>query len=104
MDSNVTQSNTFPTPTLTIGGELDGVCRVTRIAESLIHQPSETARTFPVVINRGQSHWQFASGVPTPMVKLYDLVPEVSDADAYSNTAASVCAFMLLSAGDDAQV
>lgn len=28
----------YPVPTLTIGGELDGLCRVTRIAENLYTQ------------------------------------------------------------------
>ena len=97
-------------PTLTIGGELDGLCRVTRIAEGYQHQvdfaPDFTTavKTFPVVVNLGQSHWQFASGTPPLLVKERDLKPEITDAQARAEIAKSTTAFMLTRMGDMSQV
>ena len=70
----------YSTPTLTIGGELDGNCRVSRIIEQFYiqnvksRQPgalfvkNETLRDIPVVVVPGMSHMQFASGKPPPNV------------------------------------
>lgn len=44
----------FPVPVLTIGGELDGIVRVTRIAEAYYTQQNQPK--FPVVAVKGMSH------------------------------------------------
>lgn len=99
----------YPVPTLTIGGELDGLCRVTRIAEGYQHQIdfapdfTKAVQTYPVVVNLGQSHWQFASGTPPPLVKERDLKPEISDTQARQEIAKSTTAFMLMRMGDNSQ-
>jgi hypothetical protein len=90
----------YPVPTLTIGGELDGLARVFRIAESyytqLVMDLSSVDDTFkfPVTIIKGDPlhaivfiiftihftgviHNQFSSGEPTQTVHNRDLYPEV---------------------------
>ena len=59
----------YPVPTLTIGAELDGLCRLTRISESFYRQVDQfqgqegsDALHLPVVAVAGMSHMQFASG------------------------------------------
>lgn len=76
----------YPTPTLTIGAELDGLCRVTRIAEAYYTQLIDPYNTdvesnkkkFPVTIILGATHMQFASGTPPEFVYEHDLAPEIS--------------------------
>ena len=74
----------FPVPVLTIGAELDGLCRLTRIAEALYTQvtfaeDSATAtRAMPVTTIAGMSHMQFATGDAPSHVKALDFQPEVS--------------------------
>eukprot|EP00954_Amorphochlora_amoebiformis_P016759 1314656-Amorphochlora_amoeboformis.AAC.1 len=96
----------FPVPTLTIGAELDGLCRLTRIAEALHTQItmdpapfSQTARHFPVAVIPGMTHMQFASGEPPFFVKLNDLKPEISSEYAHSLVAAAVAPFMMATRG-----
>lgn len=50
----------YTVPTLTIGGELDGLSRVTRIAEAFYQQVTVQQRgaQFPVVVLPGVSHFQ----------------------------------------------
>jgi len=60
----------YPVPTLTLAGELDGLARVTRMAESAYHQRGRD--DFPVVVLRGVNHMQFASGEPPMNVKKND--------------------------------
>jgi hypothetical protein len=83
----------YPVPTLTIGGELDGLARVTRISEAYYTQlldpaapvpyspslpGSDLVKTFPVTVIEGSTHMQFASGTPPDLVFKMDLVPEKS--------------------------
>merc|ERR1719498_1717338 len=70
----------YPVSTLTIGGEVDGLARVTRLAESVYQQQPQKlanvtggADAFPVVVIEGVSHMQFASGDPPALVKARDL-------------------------------
>eukprot|EP00747_Dinoflagellata_sp_TGD_P186426 gnl/TRDRNA2_/TRDRNA2_43437_c0_seq1.p1 gnl/TRDRNA2_/TRDRNA2_43437_c0~~gnl/TRDRNA2_/TRDRNA2_43437_c0_seq1.p1 ORF type:complete len:562 (-),score=94.96 gnl/TRDRNA2_/TRDRNA2_43437_c0_seq1:48-1733(-) len=67
---------TYPVTTLTIGGELDGLARPTRIAEAIYMARGK--EEFPVAIIRGMTHMQFASGAPPKLVQLRDLEPEIS--------------------------
>merc|ERR1719261_1933686 len=72
-------------PVLTIGAELDGLCRITRIAEARYTQidfdadPTTALRAMPVTVVQGASHAQFASGTMPSFVKSHDLRPEISD-------------------------
>ena len=74
----------YPVPTLTVGGELDGLTRITRMMEGYYHQvllaPSSSAaiQDFPVVVLEGVTHMQFASGNPPLLVEMKDLNPEVT--------------------------
>ena len=97
---------TYNVPTLTIGGELDGLTRVTRIMEAYYHQvltasDQTTAMTnFPVIVINGMTHLQFASGDPPPLVKLRDLKPEISYEEAHNTAATYITAFISLHTGD----
>lgn len=92
--------STFPVPTLTIGGELDGLCRATRVAENWYRyikeasNPSGAVSNWPVVIIPGMSHMQFASGKPPTLVYLRDLKPAISYDAAHAAVAAVFSSFM----------
>ena len=90
----------FPVPTLTVGGELDGVCRITRIMEEYYHRvytaKNKTAATysFPVAVVQGMTHLQFASGPPSDTIKKYDLKPEIDYGTAHSAVGRLVACFV----------
>jgi hypothetical protein len=90
----------FPVPTLTIGGELDGLCRISRITEALYTQitfdenPDIAASTLPVTVIPGMNHMQFASGEIPPFVKGSDLQHEISEDEAQAIAVADAAAFM----------
>jgi hypothetical protein len=85
----------FPVPTLTIGAELDGLARVTRIAEAAYHAGESSSRKgdFPVALVKGMNHMQFASGAPPPNVAKNDLVAELEDAEAHAKVGALAADF-----------
>ena len=79
----------YNVPTLTIGGTLDGLARITRIATGFWHQQINVAETtdklkFPVVVIDGATHIQFASGEPTGYVKDFDLTPKFPEEKIHS--------------------
>lgn len=81
----------YPVPTLTIGGELDGLCRLTRIAEALYTQvtfaedPTVAARSVPVTVIPGMNHYEFASGdQPPAFVAMNDLKAEITEEAAHA--------------------
>ena len=78
-------SFSYKIPTLTIGGEVDGLARISRIAETYYH--TRGMIDFPVVVLEGQTHMQFASGDPPSTVKKNDLQPEVDQGTAHKNIA-----------------
>ncbi len=89
----------YPVSTLTIGGTLDGLARITRIAVAFWHQQinqasPQMALRFPVVALDGVSHIQFASGPATGFVADFDLIPRVSEAEAHQQVGDLVKAFM----------
>ena len=98
---NGTASYTYPVPTLTLDGTLDGLYRVTRQAESYYHQilhakdQQNAVEMFPVVVYEGVTHMQFASGTPPFAVKNADLKPEVSYDDAHAAMASSMTMFLV---------
>lgn len=97
---------TFPIPTFTISGELDGLCRVTRIMEEYYHhilnaKSMDTAvRDFPVTVVTGMTHFQFASGSPPDFVKSRDLKPEISFDDAHAAVALLASVFISVQMGN----
>lgn len=80
----------FPTPILTLNGQLDGLHRISRVAEAFFNlfdrkkvSLVDGVGSNPVIIVKGATHMQFADGVDPPkVVKNLDLVPQVS-VDAY---------------------
>lgn len=100
------RNTSFTVPTMTIGGELDGLCHVTRIMEEYYHRVLHAAdremalKNFPVAVVRGLSHLQFASGEPPELVKLRDLKPEISFDQAHKEVGLLVSAFISLKMGD----
>ncbi|ASC70601.1 hypothetical protein XM38_015410 [Halomicronema hongdechloris C2206] len=91
----------YPVPTLTIGGTLDGLARITRIAAAFWYQQINSSQptdqqNFPVVTIDGASHMQFASGPPTSFVADFDLKPGdgVEDTDVHQQVGQLVYNFM----------
>ena len=90
----------FPVPTLTIGAELDGLCRLFRITEALYSQvtfsadPSQARHYLPVTVIPGMNHGQFAnaSGLPD-FVLNHDIPAESSTVSAVTQAAADAAAF-----------
>ena len=100
----------FPTPTLTIGAELDGLCRLSRIAEALYSQvtfsadPEGAVKSLPVTVVEGMNHMLFASGEAPKFVADNDLHAEISEDEAHSRVASDVSQFFIaLESGDKAE-
>jgi len=85
-------------PSLTLAGELDGVCRITRCgAEEYYHQvmyPDSRGYNSLVLLLSGASHMSFVTGSPTRYMLTYDFQPEVSGDDAVSDISTYVAAFL----------
>jgi len=99
--------NKLTFPTLSIGGELDGLARVTRFAEALYTQGQNSATPFskfPVAVVKGASHNSFSSGAPSSFVKSNDLMPEVSEQDGHKAIAKHAVDFMNSLIGGSAYV
>lgn len=92
-----TQIN-FSSKTLTIGNELDGLCRVMRIAEAYYHSVenivTQDSGKHLVMVVKGASHMQFASGDVPTFVRSNDLKPEITEEEAHSRIAQIIAAFM----------
>jgi len=84
-------------PTLTMGGSVDGLARVTRtVVESYYHQISiaNQATKFPVVVIEGMNHNQWSSGAATGLVLQRDIQPQIPFEQAQSTGAALISDFM----------
>jgi hypothetical protein len=90
----------YPVPTLTVGGELDGLCRISRITEALYNQitfsedPATAAKLFPVTVVEGMDHMQFASGEAPSFVASNDIKGEIEEAEAHEAVVSDVAAFL----------
>ena len=106
----------YPVPTLTIGGTLDGLARVTRIAAAYWYQqinakyidgtntkfPATDRYKFPVVVVEGASHMQFAKVPDTPQefskqapfVAEFDLIPTATQEDVHTQVGEFIHHFM----------
>lgn len=100
------RNTTYPVPTMTIGGDLDGLSRVTRIMEEyyfriqMAKDADLALANFPVMVIRGLSHLQFASGAPPMLVKMRDLKPELSNDAAHQIVAGFISDFTRVHMGD----
>lgn len=100
------RNSTYGVPTMTLGGELDGLCRVTRIMEEFYvrivkAKDADTALSnFPVLVIKGLSHIQFASGPSPELVKRFDLKPEISITDAHAILANFISSFIAVHMGN----
>ena len=92
---SINQTN-FP-PVLTLGGELDGFCRLTRIAEAFYYDyyaKTSSAFSFSIVIE-GMNHYQFVgNGTPPDYLTWQDLKAEISIDDAITNLTTITIAFI----------
>ncbi|XP_071104987.1 uncharacterized protein [Haliotis cracherodii] len=103
--SYITKGNAlsqYPIPVLTISGDLDGLTRITRIADTfqelkgdVAHNVSAMYRT-PVVVMPGINHGQFASGTMPPSVLEKDIDPEVNLTTAHIAIARHCNDFMVV--------
>jgi hypothetical protein len=90
----------YPVPVLTIGAELDGLCRITRITENLYTQvtfsedPDHAAGYMPVTVIPGMNHMEFASGEPPSFVYDNDIQPEIEASEAHQLVVEDVSTFM----------
>lgn len=74
----------FPVPTLSIGGELDGLVRITRIAEAWYTQTVLDNSSNSVFLISGMNHANLISSAIPRSVRSKDLRPEISNLDAIS--------------------
>ena len=86
---------------LTIGGELDGNNRITRMAESYFfdmqNQRSSNLEILTLIV-KGMNHYQFAGeGQPPSPVKQNDITPEITDAEARDQVTSILTSFMKIS-------
>ena len=90
----------FPVPTLTIGGELDGLCRISRIAEALYTQvtfaedPESALKMLAVTAIEGMNHMQFASGEPPKFVAEHDIQSELAEEAAHELVVSDMASYL----------
>lgn len=101
------RDTTYPIPTLMVSGELDGVCRVTRIMEEYYHRIylhrsdiDSVVAKYPIAVVRGMTHFQFASGNIPEQIKELDFEPEISNAEAHQTVASIITAFISATLGN----
>ncbi|CAH1783498.1 unnamed protein product [Owenia fusiformis] len=96
----------FPVPTLTLSGDLDGLTRITRIASQfkelmsyVAHNNTDGIWRFPTVILSGINHSQYFTGnIPSKVIK-YDITPELDGPTAREMIAEATIAFMIKTLG-----
>ena len=87
-------------PVLTIAGELDGLTRVSRIAESFYHEilskkdQDQIRSKHPIAVIEGMNHMQFASGHKPILVRKRDLKAEIPESLAHKKVASLVASFL----------
>ena len=97
---------THSIPTLMVSGDLDGICRVTRIMEEYYHRIYLHQSTFdtviamyPTIVVRGMTHFQFASGKVPVKIRELDFKPEISYAQAQQTVATIMSSFLEVTLG-----
>ena len=85
---------------LTLGGELDGLNRITRMTESFYFNKKENNNKQITLLVKGMNHYQFAGeGEPPFLVKQNDIKAEISDDQARDQITSIVNSFMKISLG-----
>ena len=89
----------FDVPTLTLNGELDGLLRISRGAESYWHQKvnidKSQAKMFPMLALEGISHASFMDRSMMPSaVKSGDINPEVDEKTGHNTVANAIMNFI----------
>ena len=79
----------YDVPTLTLNGELDGLLRISRGAESYYHQvlniKEDQKDKYPIMALEGVSHSSFMDSTMLPSaVKSSDIKPEIDEATGYN--------------------
>ena len=93
----------FPVPVLTLAAELDGMTRMSRIAEEYEKLTGDVLSFFrglyrtPVIYIEGANHAQFASGQMIPHVASADLTPNITEAQAHREIGKYVNDFLTVS-------
>ncbi|MBV8884267.1 MAG: hypothetical protein JO235_09765 [Chroococcidiopsidaceae cyanobacterium CP_BM_RX_35] len=95
----------YTVPTLTIGGTLDGLTRITRIAAAFWYQQINSSQftdvgNFPVIAIDGASHMQFASGEATSYVADFDLKPQIEEDEVHKQVGELVYNFICTKLSD----
>ena len=92
------QTEPYPIETFTVGGELDGLSRITRMAEAywhqILHPKAQDLGRFPMVVLPGVTHFQFASGKAPVTVQDRDFHPEVTYEEAHATIATVISAYL----------
>lgn len=86
----------FPLPTLTVAGGLDGVTRITRMAEAWYTQVELTeggAARHPVIVVDGMNHGSLLEGAPGNQVSELDLEAETEPLTAQAQVASAFRSF-----------
>lgn len=99
--SFITRSNLNKIPPsfpaiLTLGGELDGLARLTRMAESFYHNNKDSSlkESITLVVD-GMNHFQFiGDGERTPTIVKNDIQPEISDEQARDSITSIINSYM----------
>lgn len=101
----------YPIHTLMISGELDGVCRVSRMMEEYYHRLylnrdewGTVVTKYPIVTVRGMTHFQFAAGEIPNLIKELDFKPEISYDEAHKTVARIISAFVAVTLGDNSSI
>ena len=112
LGSYVTRKNQFilsEMPILTLGGDLDGLTRIGRLAESYAHQidmapePNKAMVTSPVVVLPGVNHRHFFTGKSPMAVTMRDLASSMSQDAAQVEIARVISAFLAANQQKSAQ-
>lgn len=82
-------------PSMMLSGDLDGLLRVTRMAESYNKFEKEGAPKKTVLVIPGMNHMDVASGAPPSFVKNNDLPSELSQEQAHTIIAGYASEFIL---------
>ena len=83
---------------LTIGGELDGLNRITRMAEAFyFNQKNVMANQITLIVN-GMNHYQFSGdGQPPILIQQNDIQPEIENSQARDQVTSVLTSFMNIS-------
>ena len=98
--ARTTKLQDYPLPVLTLGAELDGITRITRVAEEYAKLKQELKTSFlalyktPVILIEGGNHAQFASGKMPFILSDEDLTPDLKEQEARVQIAKHVNSFI----------